>query len=247
MSDTTTTIISKKNNRVSVFEHMRSQIWPYRYRITLAVDRLVGGVPTDKKVTEGWIKSKIADDRDDLVRDMVAQTLVERGMAEEGKVTEADIDEAIKDTALLKNLNGFKRDASTKELLIEGRQIKAMIKEAANVKWPKERWGKSSKGTRSYFAEHLFVEEDFISLGTKEPDYINQTFVHTWRGTGIQLQEVVEDTEVTFHLVTDHKFSEEEWATLWLTAEQQGLGAARSQSYGKFAVIEFEEVQEPGP
>lgn len=244
-SKSSTELLAERRGEKSVFEHMRSRVWPNRYRVTLRLHNIVGGVPTDKKVAEGWIRTKLAEDRDDIIRDMVAKSLVERGIAqldENGQVDEGLIEQAIEEATELKHLNGFKRVADSGELYIEGRQVKAMIRESANIKWPKERWGPSRKGTRSYFAEHVFVEEDAIPLGVKEPSYVNQRFVHTWRGNGIQLEEIVEDAAIVFHLVTDHDFSQEEWGTLFLTAEYEGLGAARSQSFGRFDTVGFEKV-----
>ncbi len=128
-----------------------------------------------------------------------------------------------------------------------GRGVTA-CKEAANVQWPKRKWGPSNKGTRSYFSEHVFVEEKFIPLGVREPSEINQRFVHTFRGSGIQLEEVIHDAEFTWHMLTDHQFSDEDLGRLFLTAEMQGIGAARSQSFGRFTVTDFElEPYEPKP
>lgn len=250
-----TEILAEGRGEKSVFAHMRKKVFPYRYKVTLHLNNIVGGVPKDPKVAEGWLRSKLVDDKDDLIRDMVATTMVEMG---------SDVDDAIEEAAKNKHLNGFKRNFNS-ELYIEGRQVKAMIKENANIKWPKERWGTSKKGTRGYFAEHVFVEEDEIPLGVKEEVveeiidseevavqkvtdprfYINQRFVHTWRGSGIQYEEVVNDAEVTFHILTDHEFDDEQWATLFLSAEQNGLGAARSQGFGTFQTIEFDKVKHP--
>lgn len=214
----------------SVFADLKASAYPYRYEGTLLVGTIAGGIPTDPKVAEGWLRTKIAD-KDDLIRQMVAETMVERGVT-------ADEAAAIVDTS--KHLNGFKRDDNG--LYIEGRQLKAAIKEAANVRWPKERWGPSRKGTLSFFAEHVFVVDDRLPLGVTEPTGIVQRFVHTWRGTGIQYEEYVENAKVDFTLITDFEFTKEQWAMLWLTGEQQGIGATRSQGFGRYEVVRWERV-----
>lgn len=112
----------------------------------------------------------------------------------------------------------------------------------ANIRWPKDRWGPSNKGTLSFFPEHVFVQEDRIPLGVTEPTGIAQRFVHTWRGSGIQYEEYVDQAKVTFTVATESKFSEEQWALLWLTAEQNGLGASRSQGYGRFEVVGWKAI-----
>ncbi len=207
-----------------------SAAYPHRYNGTLVVTCIAGGTPTDPKVAEGWLKTKLAD-KDDLIRDAVAEVMVERGVT-------ADEAAGIVDTN--KHLNGFKRGAHG--LYIEGRQLKACIKEAASIRWPNAKWGPTRKGTRSFFPEHLFVVEDVLPLGVNEPSGVAQRFVHTWRGSGIQYEEYVEDAKVEFTVITDYDFSAEEWALLWLTAEQQGLGASRSQGYGRFEVVRWDKA-----
>jgi hypothetical protein len=215
----------------SVFAKYQARAYPYVFSIELHIPCIAGGTPTDPKVAEGWLKTKLVG-RDDLIREAVAEVMVERGVTAE---------EATKLVDINKHLNGFRRDESG--LYIEGRQAKAMIKEAANVRWPKDRWGPSNKGTLSFFPEHVFVQEDHIPLGVSEPSGVMQRFVHTWRGSGIQYEEYVDDAKISFTVATDFKFSEEQWALLWLTAEQQGLGASRSQGYGRFEVRKWELVK----
>lgn len=213
----------------SVFAADHDAIYEHRYDATITVDRLVGGIPTDPKVAEGWLRTKLGD-KDDLIRDMVAKTMIERGI---------DADEAASEVDQLKHLNGFKRDEDG-GLYIEGRQLKACIKEAGNIRWPKAKWGPSNKGTRSFFAEHIFVVEDQLPLGVDVPTGIHQRFVHTWRGNGIQYEEYVDHASFDFTVITDHKFSDSEIAALWITAEQQGIGATRSQGFGRFQVTRWE-------
>lgn len=213
---------------MSVFDNYRTKAYPHTYNGTLLVATICGGTPTDPKVAEGWLRTKMAD-KDDLIRQMVAETMTERGVTAE---------EATEAVMVDKHLNGFKRDSEG--LYIEGRQLKAAIKEAANIRWPKDRWGPSSKGTRSFFAEHVFVLEDRLHLGVAEPTGISQRFVHTWRGNGIQYEEYVEAAKINFTVVTDHKFTAEQWAMLWLTGEQNGIGATRSQGFGRYEVVRWE-------
>lgn len=216
----------------SIFSDHQADAYPFRYAVTLEVDTLVGGTPSDPKVCEGWLRSKI-EESDETIRRMVAETMVERGITAE---------QAAEEVSRLKHLNGFKRDEVTGELYIEGRQVKAMLKEAACIRWPDKRWGPTRKGTKSFFAEHVFVPEKRIGLGVKEPSDVTQRFVHVFRGNGIALDEIVRDAQVAFTVLTDHTFSEEEWAHLWLTGEQNGVGACRSQGYGTFVVTQWEPI-----
>lgn len=212
----------------SVFAKYQPQAYPYVFKGALQVSAIAGGIPSDPKVAEGWLRSKLAPP-DDLLRQAVAETMVERGI---------NADEAATVVDQLKHLNGFKRD--NEGIYVEGRQLKAAIKEAANIRWPKKRWGPSSKGTMSFFAEHVFVMEDRLHLGVQEPTGVNQRFVHTWRGSGIQYEEYVSDAKLNFTIETDYEFTAEEWALLWLTGEQQGIGATRSQGFGRYEVIRWD-------
>lgn len=233
----------------SAFEKYRAQAYPHTWRGTLHVTRIAGGTPTDPKVAEGWLRSKTGESTDEIIRAQVAEVMVERGLSAEEATSVVNAD---------RHLNGFKRERcpdcppagalacavkNVHALYIEGRQLKAAVKEAANVRWPKDRWGPSKKGTRSFFAEHVFIQDDKLHLGVTEPTGIAQRFVHTWRGTGIQYEEYVDDAKVDFTLATDHDFTAEQWAMLWLTGEQQGIGATRSQGYGRYAVTGWERVK----
>lgn len=215
---------------MSVFKQYRAKAYPYKFRVTLHIPCLTGGIPTDPKVAEGWIKTKLEFDDEKLIQAAVAEIMAER------KVT---AEEAVKQVNIQKHLNGFKRDETG--LYIEGRQAKAMIKEAANIRFPNARWGPTRKGTLGFFPEHVFVQDARIYFDRKEPDYINQQFVHTWRGNSFKYEEQVFDVEPSFTVATDYEFTEEQWGLLWLTAEKIGLGASRSQGQG-FTVIGWEKI-----
>lgn len=217
---------------MSVFEKYRAKAFPYVFRATLYIPRIAGGTPTDPKVAEGWLKTKMGWDDDSLIQSAVAEIMAERGVSAE---------EAVQIVNTNRHLNGFKRDE--KGLYIEGRQAKAAIKESANIRWPNIRWGPTRKGTLSFFPEHVFVQEDKIHFGVDEPSGVNQRFVHTWRGSGISYEEYVDDAEIQFTVVTDFEFTNEQWGLLWLTGEQQGLGSSRSQGFGRYEVVGWEQLK----
>lgn len=225
---------------VSAFPKYQSQAWPYRFRGALHIDRICGGTPTDPKVAEGWIKTKLGVSTDDILRQQVTEVMLDRGVfTTEGK------EAAVAEVDSLRHLNGFKRDE--RGLYVEGRQLKAAIKEAASVaaaagKLPLRSWGKTNKGLLGFIAEHVCVVEDRLPLGVSEPTGVAQRFVHTFRGTGIQYEEYVDGSEIEFTILADHDFTDEQWAMIWLTGEQQGIGATRSQGYGRYTVTRWESV-----
>lgn len=239
----------------SVFAKHIPQAWPYRYDASIHVSTIAGGTPSDPNVAEGWLRTKLAD-KDDLIRQAVNEVMMERGI---------DAEQAAKELDLLKHLNGFKKDADRDgQLYIEGRQLKAGIKEAASVaravgKLP-DRWGLTKKGIVNFAAEHIQLVEDRLylyyphdaelqgneveRLRVTEPSRVLQSFPKNPRTqqTGIQYTEICEDVEFDFTVISDHEFSDDQWAMLWLTAEQQGIGASRSQSFGRYEVIRWEKA-----
>ncbi len=214
---------------MSVFAKYESKSYPFRFEATLLVTDIAGGIPSDPNVIEGWLRTKIAD-KDDLIRQAVAETMIERGVGAE---------EATELVAKNKHLNGFKRDE--KGLYIEGRQVKAAIKEAANVaravgKLP-DKWGLTRKGIDGFVAEHIMVVEDRVYLGVERPDDVLLSFPKGRFGPSVQYTEIVSQAKVGFTVIADYDFTAEQWAMLWLTGQQQGLGAMRSQGHGRYEVV----------
>jgi len=220
----------------SVFASYQKKLYPYRFSGQLHVSTIAGGTPTDPKVAEGWLRTKLGVEKDELLREMVAEVMVDR---------QVGADQAVEIASNTKHLNGFKRDELG--LFIEGRQLKAGIKEAASIavgagKLGARGWGKTNKGLLSYVAEHIFVVEERLHLGVTEPSGVAQRFVHTFRGSGIQLEEYVTDAKIDFTVITDHDFTPGEWAAIWTAGEQNGIGASRSQGYGKYEVTRWDKA-----
>lgn len=242
----------------SAFAKFENQAWPYEYKGQLHVSRICGGIPSDPKVAEGWIRTKLGAQAEETIQAQVAEVMTERGISEK---------DAVKEVNLNRHLNGFKRQPcpacpdgditkcefpGTHRLHIEGRQLKAAIKEAASVAAATDKidlrgWGKTRKGLLNFVAEHVCVVEDKLFLGTDtvEPTGVSQRFVHTFRGTGIQYEEYVDDAIIDFTIQTDYKFADRDWAMIWLTGEQQGIGATRSQGYGRYTVTTWDQTREP--
>lgn len=216
-----------------LFEQARKRIYSHHWKGQALVQHLAGGTPSDPKVIRNWLRSKFEDKEEQITR-MVQETMEERGL---------DANAALENLAETTNVNGFKRGENG--LYVEGRQLKACLKEAANIRWAKERWGPTKKGTMSYFAEHVFVLENQIPLGLENPDFVNQTFVHTWRGSSIKYEEVVKEAKIEWTIVSDVAIPETKWEDLWVTAERQGLGASRSQGNGQFTMVGWEKLTIP--
>src|SRR5262249_29209250 len=129
------------------------------YHASLAFrDKLVGGVPKDPKLIEGWLRSQAGIDDPHDLRLAVMRTVAEVGG---GLALPGDgdgIDQAAVALAAQKRTTGFKLGPDG--LYVESRQVKAMLKESTNVVFAGERWGPTRKAARAFFAERVFVDPD---------------------------------------------------------------------------------------
>ncbi len=225
---------------MSVFSSMKEQLYARRWNVVLEVDELHGGIPASAKQLEGWIRANIGRSLGETSESRMVRLLREHmdALGIEG----ADLDAGIASFAENQHQNVFRR-AVDGQLAIERRIVKAMIREAANVSWPRRKWGPTNKGTKSYFVEHVFVEPALIGLGVTEPTGICEGTVHTWRGASLKAEECVAPARVEFELLTDVPegiIGEADFAELFARAENLGLGASRSQYYGTFSVVKFD-------
>lgn len=231
------------------------KLWNY-YRVTLQFrDKLMGGIPKDPNIIEGWLRSKTGITNSEEIRQATLRTLLELGYQVTPDMTYEDMVAASKEVAGSKLTNGFKNDANL-GLYIEGRQVKAAIKESVNIHFAGERWGRTKKGPKSYTAERTFVLEDRIPLSLPEPSGVELFVGHVSGPQGerstLTYFEFARRPRITFHLmeskvVADKEqppsLSRKQWATVWVSMQENGLGALRSQGHGRFDVEEFEEVQ----
>jgi hypothetical protein len=231
---------------VAPFAKYTTEAYPITFKGVLRVGFLCGGVPMDPAVVKSWMRTKLRDTRSDAeVAQMIAETMAELGIGED----EA-IDEAVK-KGLMAGMNGFKHDDNG--LYIEGRMLKAALKEAVSVaaaagKLEMSGWGKTRKFLTNYLPEHVFIDEEILYIfrdgkHVTEPDDKNQKFIHTFRGDSIGYEQYVKGAEISFTVKTDHPFTEREWAMIWLTGQFQGLGASRSQGFGVYEILSWECVE----
>jgi hypothetical protein len=231
------------------------KVWTSERHGRLAVRNLVGGVPLDPRITEGWIKTKLGV-RDDELRKHVVQSIAERMEANPEELTDDEIfDEAVKGAV---NINGFKRDE--KGLYYEGRCLKAALKEAVMVavaagKLP-NRYGATSKGAKSWTPEHVFVQEERLYLTDEDgnvlqsADEVQLRFVHTaMNGAALANEEVIWLAYFDFTIVSDADFTDDEWHTIMAYVENEGVGSVRSQGAGRCRLIEWVQkgVDSPRP
>lgn len=218
-----------------------------RYRAELRFRGvIVGGIPSDKSVIEGWLRSRM-ELGDAAIEELLHETFEARG----GEALNPDeAIEAVMGSELAPSINGFKR-ADTGELCIEGRIVKAALKEWMNSAYPGTKFpGKTKieglrKGLMRYAAETVFVDEPLIGLGVKEPTRVEERIKHVMTPQGprssINRVEVVEQPAVEFTVkVRDDFLPQEAWGRIWSVGEEIGLGADRARSDGRFTLERWE-------
>lgn len=231
-----------------IFDNDSSLFQRYRARLQFR-DKVMGGTPKDPKLIEGWLRAKAGIEDVEEVRRAVLRTLAEQGADVREGMTYEEVEAAAEKIAGTKETTGFKRGEHG--LYIESRQIKAALKETTNILYAGERVGPTKKGARNYLAERVFVSPDQIFLGRTEPDGIEMVVGHVVGPEGprstLGYHEYATRAEIEFDvLVTKDCIPPEWWPELWVHMQENGLGALRSQGYGKFDILAWDRVPVTG-
>jgi hypothetical protein len=210
----------------------------------------MGGSPKDPKIIEGWLRAKAGITDAEEIRRALVRTMSELGAEVNPEMTYEELDAASEKVAGSRETNGFKIDDHG--LYIEGRQVKAAFKESTNILYAGEKWGATKKGPKGFLAERVFVAPDHLTLGRKEPDgidmVIGQVTGPDGRRSTLGYYEYVRRSVIQLDvLVTRDSIKEEWWVDLWSHMEENGLGALRSQGYGKFDLLAWDQIDATSP
>lgn len=187
-----------------------------KYRVTVRFrDKVLGGVPRTEETVHAWLQV--------------------RGLPSLAPETLESLDIIPEERAWI----GFKRDAAG--LYLEARQIRSMLKECAGILGVT----RQVRGLRQHLQHGTFVKPDRIHLGVAEPsgtlDFFGQ--VQSPRGPRSIAKRVdyVERPRITFEVwtVDNGKLGEERLREIIRLAQENGLGAMRTQGFGQFEVEEF--------
>lgn len=231
--------------RTSVFSEKRAEKYA-RYAVEITFDKwLMGGVPRDPKLIEGWIRAKAGvTDQEEKLR-MMRRTLIELGVELPEAATFEQMVDASAAFAEEHHTNGFKVNGDGP--YIESRQVKACIKESTAIcfPYPANKWGPTKKASKGYISEVVTVEPAEISLGKPEPDGIHLWIGHPkgpqGRTSNLTYVEYSERPTLAFEIeVYEDAITWDQWAEIWTQAERQGIGALRSQGFGTFKCVAFE-------
>jgi hypothetical protein len=234
-----------------------------RFLVELSfLDKIGGGIPSNPKTIEGWLRTNMGISDEEELQEFTFRTLTELGY-EPHTMTYQAIEEAAKEAALGLHANVFKRDEHG--LFIEGRQVFAALKEATEILYKGVKWGRRpgkqgspidayvGKAASAFFPERVHIVESRIYLGRDEPDDLELVIVHPRdpsRSSSMHYQQVVVRPIVHFHVeeLVDHevpsnRVPDDAWPRIFRLAQNNGIGARRSQQMGKFKVTRFEEVE----
>jgi hypothetical protein len=211
------------------------QLWEF-YGVKIRIrDRLVGGYPKNPDTEAAMLKAR-------GLEDLITPQVDPATLTDEERAN-------LKEATMQKSWTGFKSDPVGGSYL-EARCIKAMFKECANIL--KGSAILNVKNFKSKLAERVFVEPHAIYFG-KEPDNTDQRVVHVMTAMGprssIKLFDYYEKPVIEFQLkvLVDGVVTKEHLKTILEYAQENGLGADRSQSFGQFDLLEFYPMSAPKP
>lgn len=255
-----------------IFDHYRDEVFA-TYALELRFrDRVVGGIPANRKLIEAWLRTKMGITAEEEVQALTVETLKELGLESDGVFEEGqpqtfeNIAAASEAIAKKSHLTMFKRD--DRGLYLESRIVKAMLKEQVAVLYPgsvaaatdrerdaelkQHRWGQTGKGPRSAIAEWVAIEPDRIHLGVMEPTGIDLSVGHITGPQGprstLDLYEYVERAAIGFTvMVLQDRVRDLYWPHIWVAAQEGGLGSKRSQGFGRFDVLRWERIRGYAP
>jgi hypothetical protein len=208
-------------------------------------DKVLGGVPKDPRLIEGWLRARAGIEDPQDLRRAVVRTLAELGDDGNGDALDSQRIRKLELAATRKLTTGFK--VGDEGLYLEARQVKALLKECTNILFGGERWGPTRKGPKSYLAERVFVSPEQLWLGCIEPAGLELIVGHLNGPSGPQstlgYHEYVVQATVSFSVkVVRDAISADQWADVWVLAQEIGLGAVRSQGYGRFQLVNWERM-----
>ena len=204
--------------------------------------KLVGGHPKEAKALREMLirKAELADTSEILRAELIRLAREYEIDVDTGPLTLEQIEELV-DQKATKTGNGFEVDEEG--LYIGSYQVKAAFRESCNIIFGGERWGKTKKSAKGYLAERLFVDPERIYLGREEPDGV---LIKTGTVSGMQGKrsimtqaEFCTQPKLTFNvrLARDSKELIDAIPQLWVSMQDQGIGAMRSSGHGTFDLV----------
>jgi len=212
-------------------------------------NRVLGGIPKDPTLVEAWLRSKAGITDQEELRNAWLRTLYEMGVEVTEDMSFEEAIEASKKIAGSKSTTGFKQDARG-GLYIESRQVKALLRENVNILYAGQRVGPTKKGPKAYASERVFFAPNNLYLGAMEPHGIELMIGHVTGPSGprstLTYHEYVDKGTFDFTvMVAEDSIPADWWPRIWTLAENNGLGACRSQGFGTFDIVKWDKLGTP--
>jgi hypothetical protein len=205
------------------------------YSVTIKVrDRICGGIPRNKDLIKNWVEAGVGY-KDEKTEKLTAENaeLIVNEVAEKSWI----------------GFMGTEKDG----LFIQARQIKACLKQSASVLGIT----KKKRGSTQILAEGMEVKAkdggDRFYFGMKTASGMHENAIHVMTAQGprtaLRRMDYITEPQITFEVwllktapqETRH-IGEEQLTDILRHAQENGLGASRSQGEGKFNVIAFEKL-----
>ncbi len=212
-----------------------------KLRIEIQIrDMLLAGKPANLDAANAMLKARGLEDHVEAAADIIDPT--ER---------KAAADKIASDEGLCE----FSRRPGKPGIWMPSNNIKAGFKE----NWSVLGLRVEVRGSRGALAEGIFVagigegseERDWVYLGEK-PDGVHTAVAHTTGASGpvssIKRHEFVKTPKIVFEVMianakaVSDKISDDELAKTLVHYGEHGLGACRSQGFGRFDIVSVQEV-----
>lgn len=204
-----------------------------RYAVTIAMrERLCGGTPKNKELIRTWVEARtgFADEQTDAQTAEAVATMTE------------DVAE--------KSWIGFPTDEGG-ALFIWARQIKAMFRESMTMlRITTKQVGSKQILQHGFEIKAPGTGSDRIPLGKDQPDGTDESAIHVMTAQGprtaLRRMDYVLRARLSFEVwvlkteaAEKRHIGKDDIVRMLAHAQENGLGASRSQGYGKFDVVEF--------
>lgn len=214
------------------------------------IDKVMGGTPRNPELIAGWLKKNMGVTSEEQLVAATRRTLTELGVVTPELASLEELTAAAEALGAEKHGNTFKRDSTG--LFLEGRHVKAGLKESTNIAYAGDRWGKTKKGPKSAMAEWVFVDDIRVHLyrdgePITSPDdaYVMHGVVNGPQGPRSTLTQYdyCFQPELSWTMFSfEDRVQPDQWIKILKHMQFMGFGALRSQSFGRFKVQAFDQL-----
>lgn len=211
--------VALKMEDIDKFHEELYDIWRVKIKFR---DQLHGGIPAKEEVIKGWVESKIKKGEMKMT-DEEAQKLIEQTGQEV-----ASVQEEVEAGGCV-----FKVDKD-EGLYIEGRQVKACLKEGFVMLGFIHKDAKKRKVTKQFLQHALHVDDDVILLGVEQPHGFEESVAHVVGPRGpracFKRNDYVEQVEIEFTVkhLKSAGLKDDDFKRVLVVTQDIGLGANRS-------------------